>query len=584
MATRRQPPLAREVVAVWLLFAVVAAEVFATYSRLQLRELYHVSGTGPAAGLGRALVFLNFPTALVALPILAFVAGRLWPLATVAAVLCCGVFWPGVVDQADLDAKWANAIPAAGVLIALVLTALRARDGIAPSVRMRGDRVRVAVAAVLLLLSSPWIAADLGLSFGDMNAWWAPFGQARLHHAVHHGHHHGMDGTLLVLTALLLSRALGSVPRRLRRPVGIYLGILTAYGLGNVLNDAWLEQLVKRGWTSVSMPSVLLPAPSLAWALIVVVGVPLGVLYLRDRESAVPVRRRINGVAVAAVGSAAVLALVVVGAIQDRHATEGTPFARSGAGTIVFPMSTEGPFHLYEIGADGRGVRQLTDEDASDLAPSWSPQGLLAFQSSRDDRASVFVSDADVTAVERITGSDREGEPAWAPNGERIAYIRDGDLYLAYAHGGGAVELADDAAWPAFAPRTSLLAYEKTSGSRHDLETLASDGDTETVRTGTDSDSRRPAWSPRADVLAYECRQGEHWHICAFDPRSGTHRTLTPGDADEFAPAWSPDGRRIAFLSDRDGNDQLYVMRADGTRIVRLTTGQADKEAPAWRP
>src|SRR5919201_351105 len=71
-----QKQIPREVLVVWALFAVDAASVFSTYSRIPTRELYHVSGSGPVAGLGRALVFLNFPTALVALPILALVADR----------------------------------------------------------------------------------------------------------------------------------------------------------------------------------------------------------------------------------------------------------------------------------------------------------------------------------------------------------------------------------------------------------------------------------------------------------------------------------------------------------------------------
>ena len=128
-----------------------------------------------------------------------------------------------------------------------------------------------------------------------------------------------------------------------------------------------------------------------------------------------------------------------------------------------------------------------------------------------------------------------------------------------------------------------MLAYETTRGSRHHIETLASDGDTERIRTGG-LDSRGPAWSPGGRLLAYECRFRRHWHICAFSPTAGTHWAITSGTADEFAPAWSPDGKRIAFIGDRDGNDQLYVMRADGSGLVRLTSGQADKDAPAWRP
>jgi WD40-like Beta Propeller Repeat len=581
VAVRRQRSVAREILVVWALFAFVATEIFATYAREPVRELYHVSGSGPAAGLGRVVVFLNFPTALVALAVLPLVAGRLWPLAVFAAVLCGGVFWPGVVDQADLDVKWANTVPAAGVAIALGLTLWHVRRGaIAQPVRVRGDRWRMAIALLVIVVSLPWLAAELGLSFGDMGAWWAPLGEARVHHAVHHGHHHGMDGALFVLTALLLSRTLVRMPRALRVPVAVYLGILVAYGAANIANDAWLEQLVKRGWISYSLPSVLLPSVNLPWALIVIVGVGVGMLFLRVAAEGAAVGRRIPGPA-ALVPAAVAVALVMFGASQHRRGTAQTPFARSGSGTIVFPMSTEGRFHLYEIGADGRGLRQLTDEDASDLAPDWSPYGLLAFQSNRDDAGDVFVSDPDFAAVERVTGDGREGEPAWAPDGERIALVRDGDLYVVHAHGGGASKVADDAFWPSWAPGGSALAYEVHFARYEGVVTIAPGWSLGIAGT---PHWRDPAWSPKGGTIAFECLNGDHWHICLLNAKSGSTRVLTPGGADEFAPAWSRDGRRIAFIGDRDGNDQLYVMRADGTGIVRLTTGQADKEAPAWRP
>ena len=176
--------MARETLAVWTLFAVDAAAIFATYSREPLSELYHVSGTGPAAGAGRVLVFLNFSTALAALPILAYVTTRrTLPLGILGAVLCAGVFWPGIVSQSDLDAKWANAVPAAGVLLAVGLTVRRASSGLSAPVRHRGDGWRLALAVVVLVAAFPWTAAELGLFVGDMSAWWGPLGQARLHPA-----------------------------------------------------------------------------------------------------------------------------------------------------------------------------------------------------------------------------------------------------------------------------------------------------------------------------------------------------------------------------------------------------------------
>jgi hypothetical protein len=88
--------------------------------------------------------------------------------------------------------------------------------------------------------------------------------------AVHLGHHHGMDGTLLALAALALSRTFPDVRGRLMRPVlGFYLSLMLVYGLANALQDFWLEQLVKRGTTSLRIPTLTTPEASPAWGAIV---------------------------------------------------------------------------------------------------------------------------------------------------------------------------------------------------------------------------------------------------------------------------------------------------------------------------
>src|ERR687886_389220 len=114
------------VTVLWAMLGLVAAEIVVTYSRIPSEKLYAVSGSGLGAGFGRALVFLNFPVALAALPVVALSAERLrrtWlPAAVAAAGLCSVVFWPGVVDQYDLDARPVNALPAVGVALAVVLS------------------------------------------------------------------------------------------------------------------------------------------------------------------------------------------------------------------------------------------------------------------------------------------------------------------------------------------------------------------------------------------------------------------------------------------------------------------------------
>ena len=292
MTARPRPGLA-EVVAVWALYGLVAAATTVTYARLPPEELYRVSESGLAGGLGRALVFVNFPTALAALAVLPVVLDRLLteprngllrPLAggaaAAAVVLCAAVAIPGVVDQADLDAKPVNAVPAAGVGIVLALTLLAARRGGVgrPAADDGWDRARVLAAAAAVLASLPWIWAELGFFISDAPVLGRVFLAEELRpepgdptlRAVHLGRHHGLDGTLLLLTALALSRVIRDVRlARLRRALALAVAAVFVYGLLNAAQDFWLEQVVKRGTTDAKLPSFLRPGMTWAWAFTV---------------------------------------------------------------------------------------------------------------------------------------------------------------------------------------------------------------------------------------------------------------------------------------------------------------------------
>jgi hypothetical protein len=291
-------PNLREALAVWALFGLMLTAVVVTYSRVPADELYHVSETGVAGGLGRALVALNFPIALAAVPLALIAAlriGERWAygVGVVASVLCWVVAVPGVVDQADLDARPVNAIPAAGVGLALALTILAvARRGLgSPVLRLPGDPARLALAAVLVVVGLPWFFADLGVYIGHvpvlgdlyMSNELAQTAENPNHRVVHLGQHHGAHGVYLWLTALALTRVLPQIAGRLRRFLAFYLSLMLVYGLALVANDAWGEQVVARDWASWNIPSVLEPKPTLAWAVVLAAAVAVDVLLLRPR-------------------------------------------------------------------------------------------------------------------------------------------------------------------------------------------------------------------------------------------------------------------------------------------------------------
>lgn len=275
---QRSAPLG-EAIVVGALLALVALLTFVTYWRVPAEELYHTSIEGPLGGASRTLVLLNYPVALVAVAVMLLAADRLadaWDSRALAAAcggavaLCAVVAWPGVVDEADLDAKAVNALPALGVAIAVLLAVLAARRGapLQPSPPAPGDRVRAALGVVLAVAALPWAFAEAGFyAGGPFLGREMPEGEVLA--AVHLGRHHGMDGVLLAVTALLLSRTLGSFRHRLLAAAASgYLALMLLYGLANALQDFWLEQVVKRGVTGRELPGVTTPSLEPAWGAI----------------------------------------------------------------------------------------------------------------------------------------------------------------------------------------------------------------------------------------------------------------------------------------------------------------------------
>jgi hypothetical protein len=293
----RERPGLGETFGVWLVCGLIGVATVVTYARIEPDELYHTNVGGLEGGLGRALVFLNYPVALAAIATLAVSLDRLgtrpmWVLAAgVAVVLCAIVAAPGVVDQDDLDAKPVNALPAAGVALGFALFVLALRRGglgrLGP--RLRGDVIRVALAGVLLVAAIPWIFAELGLyaPWPFLAEEVRPEPEEPAIRAVHLGRHHGMDGTLLALTALALSRVLPQLRREwLRLVLAAYLSLMLVYGLANAAQDFWLEQVVKRDWTDERLPTVIRPALSVEWAVLVVGAAAIYVSWLALRRRA----------------------------------------------------------------------------------------------------------------------------------------------------------------------------------------------------------------------------------------------------------------------------------------------------------
>lgn len=259
------------------------------------------------------------------------------------------------------------------------------------------------------------------------------------------------------------------------------------------------------------------------------------------------------------------LSVVRIADGEARHYPVGVARARNPSWSpdgrwLAVESDLHGFADILRVPLTGRGAtpasaaRQLTRAPAGSYEPSVSPRGdRIAFVSSRDGDAEVYVMRADGSGVRRLTAFHRDDwGPSWSPDGRTVAFLsaREGvdRIFLVAADG----------------TRTRALVRQRAPRDAGAAESS-------------------PAWSPDGTRIAFVThRAGERARIWVADVRTGERRPLTDGRSAGSDPAWSPDGRYLAFTSDRDGDAELYLMRADGTGQTRLTRSAGADWLPRW--
>jgi Tol biopolymer transport system component len=218
------------------------------------------------------------------------------------------------------------------------------------------------------------------------------------------------------------------------------------------------------------------------------------------------------------------------------------------------------------MNADGTGTVQLTDNDAFDFGPIWSPDGRrIAFVSNRDGADDVYTMNPDGSGVRRLTTNAYVNVvTAWSPDGRQIAFSSYRD-YVGQTDGSGDLDLF----------------VMNASGRGTPIALTNNDVDDEGDHAG---------WSPDGKLFLFSSRRaGGDLDIFVMRP-DGSHVTQLTGTAgagdagvDDDDSFWSPDGRHIAFHSTRDGDEEVYVMEADGGGVVQLTHNTGFNDAvPVW--
>lgn len=322
-------------------------------------------------------------------------------------------------------------------------------------------------------------------------------------------------------------------------------------------------------------------------------------------------RRRIGTIGMALIlGVAGTLVAVRAFAPHDRS----KPAAPLQHGAISFVRGTIlagasiPDAEIYLMEPDGSGVRKLTDaasEGKVAAEPAWSPDGTrIAFVLSTPEHLGAYAGDGDLyvmnadgTGRTKLTDGLRDAHPAWSPEGDRIVFVRDqgNSLVVMNADGSDATEIRPDGQafppyqGPAWSPDGTRIAFQASPSAGVDMNGVYVtnvDGK-ETTRVTPGSSDGYPAWSPNGSTLAYAGSGGIYLH----DMQAGTNHHLTICGKREncgfdFEPSWAPEGNRIVFARQDYGGSsvQIFVVNADGTGVQQLTSGPEWNAEPIWQP
>ncbi|MFB3778457.1 MAG: protein kinase [Bryobacteraceae bacterium] len=217
----------------------------------------------------------------------------------------------------------------------------------------------------------------------------------------------------------------------------------------------------------------------------------------------------------------------------------GIAWALDGKSVIYGAMyHVLGDRYLWRIPVSGsaRPTRiELAGEGA--LFPTLSRVGSrLAFGRVRLGAFDIWKLVAGASPERFLSTSSFDIDPAFSPDGKRIAYTSAGSHYRS-------------ALWIANADGSNRLQVTEARGG------------------GMGS----PRWSPDGRQIAFNCQSEDgHFDVFVIDAEGGRPRRLTPFPSDEHFPTWSRDGRWIYFHSNRTGYAGIWRIPSAGGEAIQI--------------
>ncbi len=237
--------------------------------------------------------------------------------------------------------------------------------------------------------------------------------------------------------------------------------------------------------------------------------------------------------------------------LSDMEASNYYPTFTPDGSALLFASNRSGPFDLYLLQFAEKQFIQLTENVGNVVSPDYSPDGrrIVFANQVGDGPAAIWMVNADGLNPHLVyTGANEIVAVTWSPDGEQIAYAMSVGI-----------------------PQEYEIFIMDANGRNH-----------RQVSQGLKGIGGSLDWSPDGkSLLIYAGPFGDK-DIFSIDIASGNFVQLTDGGNNAGA-SYSPDGLYIVFNSMRnDDQADLYIMRVDGTNQVQLTNHPEPDWGARW--
>jgi dipeptidyl aminopeptidase/acylaminoacyl peptidase len=282
---------------------------------------------------------------------------------------------------------------------------------------------------------------------------------------------------------------------------------------------------------------------------------------------------------------------------------------------------------------------KLTIDDILD-APAGGARGRGGNASVSPDGSHTVAQENGALVLKARGGADKilvsspeiKSDIHWSPDGKRIAYVSQGQIWVVAVNSSVPSQLTHDAKGPGdprgatdghlqWNPNGRWILFESGKNGYNELYVVSEDGgDPHRIATteiykgkdviatnvaqdrgdavSSDRFDAHEAWSPDGTRISYTERSREHFSgvlkILPFDTKSGTPGGTAidlytakndPGGAWAVNTAtWSPDSSTLAVVLQETHWDKIWLIPSRGGKPKELTFGPSEDEEPIYSP